>query len=93
LVYLKNKKQLLFRKYSENNKDDGVYQLIAYNNLWPTLKIKKQSISETIGILIEHRRYYSPTSDNACIWKIWAEWNYGGPCLLVYNEKMECYLL
>lgn len=59
LVYLKDKKQTIFRKYSENNQNDALFELLATNNLWPSITIQHKDDAEIIGTLIELRKSYS----------------------------------
>jgi transcriptional regulator with XRE-family HTH domain len=58
VILLKEKNQTVFRKYSENNDEKCLFQLISSNPLWPITIIKKKAEAKIIGILIEHRRYY-----------------------------------
>lgn len=55
LAYLPSKKQSILRKYGEA--DGGVFQLLATNELWATVSVKKAEEALIIGVVVEHRRF------------------------------------
>lgn len=58
LVYLQDKSQVVFRKYSENNKNEALFELLATNSLWPAITIRGKADAKIIGTLVELRKSY-----------------------------------
>lgn len=55
VVYFPVKKQTVLRQYRESG--DGLYQLVAHNDLWATVGVKEGDEAVICGVVVEHRRY------------------------------------
>lgn len=56
LVFLPAKHQTVLRKYREA--DDCLFQLVANNEFWATLNVKKTDEVVIIGVMVERRQYF-----------------------------------
>ena len=56
LVYLLEKKQILFRKYQEVQ--GSRYRLLANNELWAIVDIIDPNEATFLGVVVEHRRFF-----------------------------------
>ena len=56
LVFLPSKNQTVLRKYREA--DDCLFKLLANNEFWATLNVKKADEAIIIGVMVERRQYY-----------------------------------
>lgn len=55
LAYLPAKQQTVLRKYSESG--DGLFQLLASNELWAAVSVRAVEEATIIGVVVERRRY------------------------------------
>lgn len=55
LAYVSAKQQTVLRKYREAK--DYLFQLLASNELWIPLNVKKPNEVSLIGVVVEHRRF------------------------------------
>lgn len=58
LVYIPKKEQSYLRKYSESSTNNCLYQLLAHNELWPTIEVTDQKDAIILGTIIEYRRFF-----------------------------------
>ena len=56
LVFLPAKNQTVLRQYREA--DDCLFQLIASNEFWTTVNVKKADEAVIIGVMVERRQYF-----------------------------------
>ena len=54
LAYLPAKKQSVLRKYGEAS--GSLFQLLASNELWATVDVKKVDEAVVVGVVVENRR-------------------------------------
>ena len=56
LVFLPAKNQTVLHKYREA--DGCLFQLIANNEFWTTINVKKADEAVIIGVMVERRQYF-----------------------------------